>query len=110
MDASAAQQKIQEMVRRIVAGFRPYKILLFGSFATGTAGPHSDADLLIIMPLTDSRRKTRIRIRSALHGMGLAKDIVVATPDEVERDRDVTGALVRSALREGKVLYERPAA
>lgn len=39
------QEKIQEMVRRIVARFRPEKIILFGSYARGTAGPDSDVDL-----------------------------------------------------------------
>ena len=35
-DASVAA-RVQEMVRRIVDGFRPERIILFGSHARGTA-------------------------------------------------------------------------
>ena len=36
-------------------------------------------------------------------------EIAVVTPEEVERDRDEVGTIIKPALREGKVLYERPA-
>jgi predicted nucleotidyltransferase len=102
-----AQEIIGEMVRRIVERFDPEKIILFGSYARGTAGPDSDVDLLVVMPVSGSKREQRLAIRIALHGMGLAKDIVVATPEEIERDRDLVGTIVYPALREGRVLYER---
>ena len=35
------------------------------------------------------------------------KDIVVTTPEEIARRGDVVGTVLRPALREGKVLYER---
>ncbi len=82
---------------------------LVGSYARGTAGPDSDVDLLVILRDPGSRRQKRLEIRVALHGIGIAKDIVVATPDEVERSRDLPGTLIRAALREGRVLYERAA-
>ena len=102
------QEKIQEMVRRIVAQFAPDKIVLFGSHARGAASPDSDVDLLVIKPVTGSKRAERLAIRTALRGMGVAKDIVLATPEEIEKSRDLVGTIIRPALREGKVLYERP--
>jgi predicted nucleotidyltransferase len=98
---------IAEMVRRVVEGFDPHQIILFGSHARGTAGPDSDADLLVVMPLEGSRREQAVAIRIALSGMGLAKDVFVVTPEEVEQYRDLVGTIIRPALREGKVLYER---
>lgn len=103
----AAQEKIQEMVRRLVALFHPEKIILFGSYARGTAGPDSDVDLLVVKSLTGSKRREQLNMRIALHGMGLAKDIVVVTPEELEEYKDLVGTVIRPALREGKVLYER---
>ncbi|MBM3214048.1 nucleotidyltransferase domain-containing protein [Candidatus Poribacteria bacterium] len=41
-----AREKITEMVRRIRDEIRPDRIILFGSYARGTAGPDSDVDLL----------------------------------------------------------------
>ena len=109
MNPQFASEKIQEMAKRIAERFHPVKIILFGSYARGSAGPHSDADLLVVMPVEGSRRKTRVQIRSALHGIGLAKDIVVVTPEELEAYRDTIGTFIYPALREGKVLYERAA-
>jgi len=102
-----AQKIIDEMVRRIVDRFDPHQVILFGSYARGAAGPDSDVDLLVVMPVEGSRRQQRVAIRAALSGMGLAKDVFIATPEEVERYRDLAGSLLYPALREGKVVYER---
>ena len=46
-----SQKLIREMVNRIVRRFDPEKVILFGSYATGKAGPDSDVDLLVVMPV-----------------------------------------------------------
>jgi predicted nucleotidyltransferase len=107
--AASEQEKIQEMVRRIVKGFHPDKIILFGSYARGTAGPDSDVDLLVVMPVSGSKRKQAIEIDIAIAGLGLPKDVIVVTPEEVEDYRDQVGTIIYPALHEGKVLYERAA-
>lgn len=108
-DRSESIVLIAEMVRRIVAGWDPERIILFGSHARGTAGPDSDVDLLVVMRLNGNRRDIRLGIRRALSGMGLPKDVLVVTPEEVEQYRECAGTIIRAALREGKVLYERKA-
>lgn len=105
--ATDVQKTIDEMVRRIVERFNPEKVILFGSHARGTAGPDSDVDLLVIMSVTGSKHAQRLRIREALSGIGLSKDVVLATPDEVSRYGDLVGTVLRPALQEGKVLYDR---
>jgi hypothetical protein len=65
-------------------------------------------NLLVVMPIRGSRRQQRMAIRTALGGLGLAKDIILVIPEEVERYRDMVGTLIRPALREGKLLYDRP--
>jgi predicted nucleotidyltransferase len=101
------RDEIKEMVRRIVERFDPEKIVLFGSHARGDAEPDSDADILVIMPVKGSRRKKATEIDVALIGVDLPADIIVVTPEEVERNRDAIGGIIRPALTEGKVLYER---
>ena len=105
--AGTPQDKIAEMVRRIVEHFHPEKIILFGSQARGEARPDSDHDLLVVMKFSGSQREQRLAIRSVLSGIGIAKDVAVVTPDDLERYRDLVGTIVRHALREGRVLYER---
>lgn len=104
-----AQEEIGRLVKRIVEQFKPQKIILFGSYATGTVGPDSDVDLLVIMPVKGSKRRTAIEIDLALADRRLPLDLIVATPEEVERNRDVIGTIIHPALREGKVVYERAA-
>jgi len=51
------------MVQRIVRRFRPERVILFGSHARGEAGPDSDVDLLIVMPVEGSRGLRRLWAR-----------------------------------------------
>ncbi len=100
-------QLIAKMARRLARRFKPEQIILFGSHARGTAGPDSDVDLLVIMPLTGSKRDKEIEMRIALHDIVVPVDVIVVTPDEVSRRRNIPGTIIRPALREGKVLYVR---
>ena len=98
--------KIEAAVRRIVRRFHPEKIILFGSRARGDPRPDSDADLLVVMKVRGSRRLKAARIDLALAGIGMPKDIVIVTPGEFARYRDVVGTVVYPAVREGMVLYD----
>ena len=104
-----AMNHIEELSRRIAEEFDPEKIILFGSHARGTAGRDSDVDLLVVMPVVQSKRAIRVEIRAALSGIGFPKDVVVVTPEEVKRFAGVPGTIIRPALLEGEVLYERSA-
>lgn len=95
------------IVKRLVNRFNPDQIILFGSHARGTARAESDIDLLVVLPLTGSKRAKQVEMRIALHDIRAPKDIIVATPDEVDRRRDIVGTFIRPALREGRVLYAR---
>ena len=103
------QEKIDEMVRRIVKRVHPEKIILFGSYARGSATIDSDADILVVMPVKGSKRKRATDIDLALVGVDLPVDIIVVTPEELEQNRNQIGTIIYPALREGRVLYERAA-
>ncbi len=100
---------IDDLVRRIVRGFNPSKIILFGSHARGTAAPDSDVDLLVVMPVAGSLRYKAVEIDLALADRKLPLDLIVVTPEQFERERHGVGTIVRPAVREGKVLYDRAA-
>ena len=95
------------MVECLREEFDPERILLFGSRARGDAGEGSDVDLLVVMPDGTDRRETAIRMRGAVGELPVAKDIVVTTPEHIARRGHVIGTVLRPALREGRVLYER---
>ena len=98
---------ISTMTERIVRDFHPVQIILFGSQARGDAHPHSDVDLLIVFSELADERKTAVDIRRALADLPMAKDILVTTPEELARQRDQVGTILRAAQREGDILYER---
>jgi len=107
--ASIDRKTLREATRRLVEGFAPQRIILFGSQARGTADARSDVDLLVILPVRGARRRLIVAMDRALNGLGIARDIVVLTPREFERDRFIPGTVARPAAAEGRVLYERRA-
>jgi predicted nucleotidyltransferase len=101
------QQTIKRMVRRIVERFQPHQVILFGSHARGTAGPDSDVDLLVVMPVAGSKREKQLEVRMTLREFKVAKDIIVTTPEDFEWRKEIPGTIERPASREGKVVYAR---
>ncbi len=101
-------EQINRMAKRIVKRFHPEKIILFGSQARGDAGPDSDIDLLIVMPVEGSVCEKRLDIRQALHDIPLPLDVVVTPPEEFAWRKEVVGTIEWPATRESKVLYARP--
>ena len=101
------QRTLEDIVRRVVEVARPEKIILFGSAARGRMGPNSDVDLLIIKEGADAL-DLMARIYENLHGADAAVDAIVATPEDVERFKDSHALVFKSALREGRVIYESP--
>ncbi len=95
---------LAEIVRRILTVTEPERIILFGSAARSEMGPDSDLDILVVTAC-DHRRNTAREIRSALFGIGIPIDIIVAKPQDLERYGDAIGLVYRPALREGTVLY-----
>jgi len=97
---------VGEAVNRIVEQFHPAKIILLGSHARGSAGHDSDVDLLVVMDVKDSKRKRAVEIDLALSDRTFPLDLIVVTPEEFEKYRDVAAHLVYTATREGKVVYD----
>jgi predicted nucleotidyltransferase len=104
----SVERAIQKMVRRIVHQFRPNRVILFGSHARGNAGPDSDVDLLVVMPVHGPKHKKQVQIRLALHDIHVPTDIIVTTPEEFEWRKEIPGTIEYPAVKEGKVLYARP--
>ncbi len=73
-----------DLVETLAAGFDPASIILFGSVATGSDGPDSDIDLLIVFdeaPLVDRRRKM-VELRRATRASMASRCMNAPEPDE----------------------------
>lgn len=105
MPTTVTETLLQEITDRIVRGFQPERVILFGSQARGDATPRSDIDLLVVMPNGTDRRQTALAIHRLLDDLGVSIDIVVTTSDLVARRGTLVGTILRPALREGRPLY-----
>lgn len=100
-------QRLPEVVRRIVEALNPEKIILFGSYAHGNPTPDSDVDLLVIMETDLPVTERYLRVSNLLYPRPFPVDILVKTPQEVERAMSSADAFIREIVSKGCVLYER---
>ncbi|MBI4964305.1 MAG: nucleotidyltransferase domain-containing protein [Desulfomonile tiedjei] len=102
------RKELEAIAQKIAERFQPVRIVVFGSHARGEAGEDSDLDLFVEME-SDQRPPERAIEVSAIFGLRQwPLDVVVYTPEEVERLRKVRGTLLSIIEAEGEVLYERP--
>ncbi len=96
------------IVEKIVHAVAPQRIILFGSRSRGQETEGSDLDLFVIQDSGRPSRQVRREIEQLLWGRRFAVDLIVATPQQVERNvADGNPFYTRHILGEGKVLYDR---
>ena len=100
-----SQEKLDQLVKRIVDAVHPLRIILFGSAARGEMGPDSDVDVLVVMPEGTHRRHTAQDLYMRMVGIGVAVDIIVAWPSDLDRHRENKRMIYRDVLLKGREIY-----
>ena len=100
-----AMKEIREFSRCIAREFRPERVVLFGSYATGSATEDSDVDLLVVLPHRGEAVHKSVEIRRKLRPH-FPLDILVRTPEKVRQRLAMGDTFMRDILENGKVLYE----
>lgn len=83
------------------------RIILFGSRATGKAGPESDWDVLIIAESSLPFVERQGRALAALGQHDYPLDLLLYTPEEAEEAAAIPGSAIYWAKREGRVVYAK---
>ncbi len=85
----------------------PDKVILFGSQARGNARADSDYDILIIKSGIENERKINQAIYRVMVDIDIpiGVDIIVKTPENIEKSKKMTVSVVKEALEEGIVIY-----
>ncbi|MCY4626821.1 MAG: nucleotidyltransferase domain-containing protein [Acidobacteria bacterium] len=108
----ATDAVIAEMVEILVREADPEQVILFGSRGRGDARDDSDVDLIVVEaePFGPGRDRVKemARLYRALAGFMVPTDILVYSTADVEYWRDSLNHVLARALRDGKVVYERP--
>jgi predicted nucleotidyltransferase len=95
-------------MQRLVRAFAPEKILLFGSYAKGTADGGSDIDLLIVADDTGNVFLNHRLARQLAADCFPRVDIIFATPEEVAGAATARSPFLHSILGKSVTLYSRP--
>ncbi|NOY77280.1 MAG: nucleotidyltransferase domain-containing protein [Calditrichaeota bacterium] len=102
----ATIDEIREQVYRIIKEFDPEKIILFGSYAYGNPTPESDVDLLVIKKTSQPTMELSSKIALLLDHT-FPFDIIVITPEQINRRLQSGDFFIEDVLNNGKLLYER---
>ena len=102
-----SMNQIESFCRRIGDEFGAERIVLFGSYADGSATEISDVDLLVVADTTLEPHKRYAAVRRLLVDVPLGFDIIVKTSGEYARCRSIVNHIVYFADKYGRVVYER---
>ncbi|NSW55793.1 MAG: nucleotidyltransferase domain-containing protein [Armatimonadetes bacterium] len=103
----SSEAALADIRDRIVARFRPRRIVLFGSHARAEADEESDFDILVEMDSDKPPPERSVEVNLALMPRDYALDVLVYTPAEVRLLRRRAGSFLRQIEAEGRVLYDR---
>ena len=96
---------IRRYARQVAEQFDPDQIILFGSHAYGVPNADSDVDLLVVMPARNQLHQA-YRIRLATDAP-FPMDLIVRTPNKLQRFLDDGESFHTEIVSRGKVLYEK---
>jgi predicted nucleotidyltransferase len=101
------EQDIKEVATRMGIAANADCVILFGSYARGEVTEHSDVDLMIISESDLPRFKRSRELYKLIKPYPFGMDLVVYTPEEIEKGKMSEVSFVSTVLREGKTLYVR---
>ena len=102
-------QVLDQIVEQIVKVLNPEKIILFGSYARGEAGPDSDVDIAVIAETDEPRHEVIGEISWGLRHLHLPMDLVLFAPARWRYFRQVWSSFPSTIEESGRVIYERTA-
>jgi len=102
------QEQLNQITQNIVAKFKPERIVLFGSYASGKPSEDSDFDLLVIKntklrPIDRDREVRRVLPADRKKGV----DLIIITPQEADRAFREKNIFINKLFNEGKELYAK---
>jgi predicted nucleotidyltransferase len=98
---------IQRILEKLLVGYAPEKVILFGSYTHGTRRPGSDIDLLVIKETPQRFIDRWVTVRRLLSDPTrlVPLDVLVLTPKEVAERLAAGDQFVAEIVEKGEVLY-----
>jgi len=86
-------RQIKAYCRVLAREFQPEKIILFGSYATGSATPDSDVDLIVILPFKGNTTDQVVEILGRAEAP-FPMDLLVWKPSRMQRGDSFTQSVL----------------
>ena len=101
------EKEIQRVALRLATATNAERVILFGSHARGEAHENSDVDLMIIAESRLPRFKRSRELYKLFRPYPFGMDLVVYTPQEIQKGEKSHVSFISNVLKEGKILYAR---
>ncbi len=105
--AISADGIVRDIVSTVTAMYDPYRIVLFGSRARGTARDTSDFDILVVVDQACNEAELEIAVTDALGSLPAPKDVIVYSQQSIDSYGAMPGSILYKALLDGVTIYER---
>jgi predicted nucleotidyltransferase len=101
-----SRRQIDAVVQKLVNAYQPERVILFGSYAYGTATEDSDVDLCVVKEDARSAYAKQLELNLLLADRDFSIDILALQPSELE------SATIHQFIRweiknKGVVVYEQ---
>jgi predicted nucleotidyltransferase len=100
-----AMNQIEDFGKRIGQTFHAEKVVLFGSYVSGSPTEDSDVDLLVILPFEGRNVDQSVKIRMQLRPP-FPVDLLVRTPQKILQRLEMGDTFIKDILEKGRILYE----
>ena len=106
-ETNEIQHLIEDVLQKVVTGYSPQKVILFGSHAYGQPDENSDIDLLIIKETKKRPIERWMEVKRLVRDRNRTVSIspLVYTPRELEERLAIKDFFIQEVLEKGKVLY-----
>ena len=99
-----SSQEIRDLGAYLAREYKPERIVLFGSYAYGSPREDSDVDLLMVMPYEGNALGKAVEIVREVR-TPFAIDLVIRSPEELQRRLAWGDTFLLGVLGKGRVLY-----
>ncbi|MGB9612625.1 MAG: nucleotidyltransferase domain-containing protein [Candidatus Margulisiibacteriota bacterium] len=101
-----AKNELKLIIQKLKTGYKPEKVILFGSLAHGKITNSSDIDLMIVKK-TKKDPWTRLREADRFVDHNFPIDILVYTPKEIKQRIKMGDPFVKDIIEKGEIVYEK---
>jgi predicted nucleotidyltransferase len=100
------EEAIRNFADEIARRYSPEKIILFGSYARGTANEDSDVDMLVIMDFQERRGAYKAAEIASGINPHFSLDLLVRKAEDVQWRIEQHDFFMMDVMKEGVVLYD----